>query len=104
MSSRKVFQASSRPKISQANTTDTNLKKIDSNQTKAKRRKGIQQIEGLGDLSVEAKHSKDSGRSDTTEVEKLPELSPRKESPRLKRASRVKKVNVKGEQLRNPWD
>ena len=102
MSSRKVFQASSRPKISQANTTDTNLKKIDSNQTKAKRRKGIQQIEGLGDLSVEAKHSKDTGRSDTTEVEKLPELSPRKESPRLKRASRVKKVNVKGEQLRKP--
>ena len=102
MSSRKVFQASSRPKASQANTLDTNLKKIDSNQTKAKRRKGVRQIEGLGDISAEPDGDQNTGRSSIAEEEKLPCLSPRKEISRPKLAMRVKKVSVKGEQLKKP--
>ena len=41
MSNRKVFQAAPRPKASQANTLDTNLKKINANEAKRARRKGL---------------------------------------------------------------
>ena len=102
MSSRKVFQASSRPRASQANTLDTNLRKIDSNQSKAKRRKGVRQIEGLGDMAAAPEEDKGSRGSSARGEEKLPGLSPRKESPRPKLANRVKKVDVKGDQLKTP--
>ena len=100
MSNRKVFQAAPRPKATQANTLDTNLSKIDANSMGRQRRTGMRKLE----VSVPTEEVKDdetpSRKGSKQEEKKLPELSPKKEVPKLK--LRLNKTDVKGTQLKKP--
>ena len=98
MSNRKVFQAAPRPKASQANTLDTNLKKIDANEAKRARRKGLRETEkGASDEVVEKgknekKVSLDAEESKSEQRLELPVLSPKSESNAPNNKQRIKKV------------
>ena len=108
MSNRKVFQAAPRPKASQANTLDANLKRIDANASKKTRRKGVRNIDaGLGEGSEDQGRDEEKGSSQEEGGSKgltieLPEVSPTKEAMTPNTRARLKKANVKGSQLKSP--